>query len=75
MKALIQKAADECTAGNVRALAKLICTPERTVRQWQSSGKMPGAAEILLRLLADESGSLRNQLLKRIPVNGEAGLR
>lgn len=51
---LVQAAADAATGGNVSALARLIETPGRTVRQWQS-GKtgIPGAATMLLSLLAE----------------------
>ena len=51
---LVLAAADAVTDGNVNALARLISTPERTIRAWMDgTNRVPGAALALLCLLVE----------------------
>ena len=52
---LIRKAAETCAGGDLRAFARLIDTPERTVYRWVAGeSPMPGAARLLVALLRDQ---------------------
>ena len=54
MRDLILKAAETCASGNVRALAQMLDTPERTIRAWiAGTNPVPGTARALFRLLAE----------------------
>ena len=56
---LVKAAADVATNGNVAALARLIDTPDRTVRDWLSEKTaIPGAARVLLQFVKDRRISL-----------------
>lgn len=60
MRDLILQAADACTGGNVRALAKLIETPERTVRAWMAGTyPAPAVARLLLHILANHPAAAK----------------
>lgn len=52
MRDLIQSAADAATGGSIAELARLLHTPDRTVRAWLAETRQPSAIIVLfLRLI------------------------